>query len=114
MRILLSVTFLALSASVALAQTTGDAARGNTPPGMSRDGARPADGAITGGAATGGTSILPGEKGGLPSKEDAKQQRCYELTGSLREECLKQEEPGAATGGTMPSTPRAPQDILKK
>lgn len=107
MRKLLPLVALSLFVSFAHAQ------RANTPPGMSQDGARPADGAIQGGA-PGGASILPGEKGGLPNKEEAKQQRCYELTGSLREECLKKEEPSAATGGTMPSMPREPQDILKK
>jgi len=96
---------VALSLLVSLAH----AQRGNTPPGVSQDGARPAEGAIQG-----GSPILPGEKGGLPDKEEAKQRRCLELTGSLREECLKKDEPGAATGGTMPSTPREPQDILKK
>ena len=109
MRIILPIV-LAFSASVAIAQTTGDAQRGNTPPGMSQDGARPADGAIQG-----GTAILPGEKGGLPNKEEAKQQRCHELTGSLREECLKKERDGSAgAGGTMPSTPRESTEILKK
>jgi hypothetical protein len=103
MKKLLPLVALSLFVSFAHAQ------RGNTPPGMSQDGAKPADGAIQGGSA-----ILPGEKGGLPNKEDAKQQRCYELTGSLREECLKKEEPSAATGGTMPSTPRDSTEILKK
>jgi len=108
MRTLLSIVLVAFS-TLAFAQMTGEPARGNMPPGMSQDGARPADGAIKG-----GSPILPGEKGGLPNKEEAKQQRCYELTGSLREECLKKEERSGATGGTMPSTPREPQDILKK
>ena len=108
MRTLLPAVLLAFS-TLAFAQTTGEPARGNTPPGMSQDGAKPADGAIQGGSA-----ILPGEKGGMPKKDEAKQQRCYELTGSLREECLKKEERSGATGGTMPSTPREPKDILKK
>jgi len=98
---------LALTASVSLAQQ-----RGNTPPGMSRDGGKPADGAIKGAPAT-GTTILPGEQGGLPDKDI---QRCNDLNGSLREECMKKErgDAGAGAGGTMPSTPREPTDILKK
>jgi hypothetical protein len=111
MRIILPIV-LAFTSSVAVAQTTGDPQRGNTPPGMSRDGARPADGAIKGGPAAGGTAIMPGEQGGLPNKDI---QRCNELSGSLREECLKKERDGSAgAGGTMPSTPREPTDILKK
>ena len=97
---------LALTASVSIAQQ-----RGNTPPGMSQDGSKPADGAIKGGSA-GGTSIMPGEQGGLPNKDI---QRCNDLNGSLREECLKKErDSGAGAGATMPSTPRQPTDILKK
>jgi hypothetical protein len=56
-----------------------------------RDGSRPADGAIKGGA------ILPGENSGMPS--DRAKNRCYDLTGTLREQCLAQEQ-GASTGGT--------------
>ena len=60
--------------------------RGSIPPGQSRDGAAPSDGAIKGGA------ILPGETAGMPEK------RCEELTGTLREDCLKQQERDAGTG----------------
>ena len=62
--------------------------RGSLPPGTSQDGSRPADGAIKGGA------ILPGETAGVPGKA-----KCEELTGTLREDCLKQERE-AGTGGT--------------
>jgi hypothetical protein len=62
--------------------------RGSIPPGTSQDGSRPADGAIKGGA------ILPGETAGVPGKA-----KCEELTGTLREDCLKQERE-AGTGGT--------------
>ena len=111
MRVTLPTLLLAFSASLAMAQTTGEPQRGNTPPGMSRDGSRPADGAIKGAPATGAT-IMPGEQGGLPNKDI---QRCNDLNGSLREECQKKEnESGAGAGGTMPSTPRQPTDILKK
>ena len=62
--------------------------RGSMPPGTSQDGSRPADGAIKGG------SILPGETSGMPAKR-----KCEELTGTLREDCLKQERDGG-TGST--------------
>lgn len=65
--------------------------RGSIPPGTSQAGSRPADGAIKGGA------ILPGETGGVPEKMNS---RCYELEGSLREDCLKAERDAAAGGGT--------------
>ena len=61
---------------------------GRSPPGTSQDGSRPADGAIKGG------SILPGETSGVPGKK-----KCEELTGTLREDCLKQERE-AGTGST--------------
>jgi hypothetical protein len=98
-RILVSLALLAL-ATTAPAQTGGEGLRGSTPPGTSQDGAAPSEGAITGG------SILPGESGGvptdrgisrLPSAEGIK--RCYELSGTLRDQCLLQEQ-GASTGGT--------------
>jgi len=83
--------------------TQGDAPRGNVPPGRSRDGSAPAEGAIKGG------TILPGEQGGMPVDKNAtdsdkgsaaggsKLQRCNELSGSLREQCLEKERsaPGA-------------------
>lgn len=110
MRTLLPVVLLSFC-SLAFAQTTGDSVRGNTPPGMSQDGAKPADGAIKGGSAAGST-IMPGEQGGLPNKDI---QRCNEMSGSLREDCLKKErESSAGAGGTMPSTPDRPADIIKK
>jgi len=76
--------------------------RGNTPPGMSTDGARPAEGAIKG-----GTSIAPGESGGVPSTKQVpstsaeRLERCGELKGSLREDCLKDER-SAAGGSSAP------------
>src|SRR5690349_14942022 len=82
---------LFVSAVPAFAQTTGEPARGNTPPGMSQDGSRPADGAIKGG------SIRPGESGGQPNtggtapSTQERVQRCEQLEGKLREDCLKDE-----------------------
>ena len=105
---------MSLVCAVAMAQTggqsAGEPARGSTPPGMSHDGAKPSDGAIKG-----GTSIAPGETGGLPNRTPSESaehiKRCDELSGSLREECLK--DKSSATGGTAGGT-RAPTDILKK
>src|SRR5687767_5099539 len=58
----------------------------------------PADGAIKGG------TIMPGEKSGMPDKGPAKkaeqemlEKRCEELSGSLREDCLKQQREQAAS-----------------
>jgi hypothetical protein len=73
--------------------------RGSLPPGTSQDGSRPADGAIKGGA------ILPGETAGVPAKT-----KCEELTGTLREDCLKQAR-DAGTGSTdsrVRETPPSP------
>lgn len=93
------VVLLSLFAGTAFAQ---DAGRGSTPPGQSQDGAGPSDGALKGGA------ILPGEQSGVPESGKV-QSRCEELTGSLREECLKQARSGSS-GSTVdaPATERPP------
>jgi hypothetical protein len=100
---LIAATALLALASAASAQAPES--RGNTPPGMSRDGSAPGDGAITGG------SIAPGERGGMPSgrdtgagREDALR-RCLDLEGMLREQCQRNAE-SAGSGGTTP--PRSP------
>jgi hypothetical protein len=64
--------------------------------GVGRDGGRPADGAIKGG------SILPGETSGLPKPEA--NSRCADLTGTLKEQCLAQEQDAAAGGTRLPQT----------
>ena len=88
------VVILALALSGAAFGQSGE--RGSIPPGQSKDGAAPSDGAIKGGA------ILPGETSGMPEK------RCEELSGSLREDCLKQKRE-AGSGET-----KLPSDIRKK
>ena len=112
------ILLLAMSfcCSFALAQAGGDAPRGSTPPGLSQDGARPAEGAIQGG------SLAPGESGGMSRKDGGSSagsggtakpaQRCYELQGTLRKQCLadravKKESaaPRAPTSGA-PAAPR--------
>ena len=90
MRILLAAFLLSL-AGLTAAQTN-DEPRGSVPPGTAADGSRPADGAIKGG------SIQPGETGGLP---DERARRCKELSGTLREDCLKHEQ-DANTGASAP------------
>lgn len=97
LRIVLIVAIWALAGPV-LPQT-GE--RASTPPGASQDGSRPADGAIKGG------SILPGERSGVPGKT-----KCEELTGSLREDCLKQERQ-AGVGGTVTTPPQNPNPVQR-
>jgi hypothetical protein len=91
----LAATLVLLGSAVpGLAQPTTDnpsstpLGRGTAP-----DGTRPADGAIKGG------SIVPGESSGVPT--DRQVNRCADLTGTLREQCVAQEK-GAASGGTTP------------
>ena len=101
---------LFVSTVPAFAQTTGDPSRGNTPPGMSQDGSRPADGAIRGG------SIRPGESAGQPNAGGTapgsaeRVQRCEQLDGKLREDCLK-DAPSPASGASMPDIRRTPKEI---
>lgn len=94
MKIPLLIASLAFAGTVAA--QTGE--RGSAPLGTAQDGSRPADGAIKGG------SIAPGESAGMPERKPA---RCYELSGTLREECLKQERDAAAgeTKLPLPSDP---------
>ena len=86
----LVVAWLAF-AGLAVAQ---DGARGSIPPGTSQDGSSAAAGAIKGG------SILPGEQGGVPAERPAVK-RCQELSGTLREQCLKDAD-SASGGATLP------------
>lgn len=84
-------------AATGLAQTTTDNPS-STPlsKGTGPDGTRPADGAIKGG------SIVPGESAGVPT--DRQVSRCADLTGTLREQCLRDEK-GGSTGGTAAPDP---------
>lgn len=75
-----------------------DGTRGSTPPGMSHDGARPAQGAIQGG------SLAPGEKAGVPRKSGA--ERCYQLQGTLRAQCLSKEAEAARAPTSGPAQRR--------
>ena len=112
MRRIAFVAFFSLCGFVS-AQGAGDTDRGSTPPGLSQDGARPAEGAIQGG------SIAPGEKGGMPQKDVGKGaaggastsrvQRCYELEGSLREQCLADEALDKAAAPVAPKSSSSPR-----
>jgi hypothetical protein len=96
MRYLLSILALAIASTV-WAQSEE---RGSAPVGQSRDGAAPSEGALKGG------SILPGESAGIPDDKKTRQ-RCEELSGSLREDCLKQEREARLPSGirTLPTEP---------
>lgn len=94
----LFIAVLALGLAGAAFGQSGE--RGSVPPGQSRDGAAPSEGALKGG------TILPGETSGVPDGRPSsvppgeRAARCYELQGTLREECLKQEREAGA-GGTQ-------------
>ncbi|HWD22005.1 MAG TPA: hypothetical protein VG591_02620 [Burkholderiales bacterium] len=102
LRAVLALSIFAFAGIVFGQNGAGEGMRGSTPPGSSRDGSAPGDGAIKGG------SILPGETGGQPNETRKPStaeglKRCYELSGTLRDQCLLQER-GASTGGTSEST----------
>jgi hypothetical protein len=106
-RVRILILALSLCSTVAFAQATGDTGtRGNTPPGMSTDGSRPADGAIKGG------SIVPGESAGIPNtggtapNSEERLKRCEQLTGKLRDDCVQKER--SAAGGSSAPLPSAP------
>jgi hypothetical protein len=99
-RLIPATALLALAG--ALYAQAPDTGRSNTPPGMSRGGGGPGDGAITGG------SIAPGERGGTPgnsqgslTREQALK-RCEDLDGVLREQCVRDAESAASGATTIP------------
>jgi hypothetical protein len=106
---LTAATALLALAAAASAQAP-DTGRGNTPPGMSRDGSAPGDGAINGG------SIAPGERG-VPGSRDGGHnealKRCTDLEGVLREQCMRNAESagGGSTGAAAGKAPAGGSDI---
>jgi len=98
----LRIALLALFLSgAAFAQTPGMGETRPTVPG-SRDGGTPADGAIKGGSVKErDPAIEPGKR---EADSDRAISRCNELSGTLREDCLRQER-NAGAGGTRPSEP---------
>ena len=105
-----TITLAVIAFSLPAFSQTGQ--RGNTPPGMSTDGSRPADGAIQG-----GSSIAPGESGGMPSNKDVPASsaerllRCQELKGTLGDDCLKDER-SAAGGSSAPPEKEKQKDNM--
>jgi hypothetical protein len=102
-------------AAFAATQTTND-----SPTPRAADGSRPSDGAITGGSISGGSatggSIVPGETGGVPAvgRSDSTAERikrCNELTGTLREQCLLQEQSSSTGGVSIPGTAPGGPDL---
>ncbi len=91
---------LALGAVAGLGMAQGPGERGSTPPGLSRDGSAPADGAIKGGSIQ---SDIGNSR--APARDVA---RCQQLADPLRAQCLRDLDPGA--GGTLPpqGAPRSP------
>jgi hypothetical protein len=94
---LLPLVMLPLSAPLP-AQTDS---RGTVPPGSAADGSRPADGAIQGG------SILPGERGGVPEGSgrtpEQRIAKCNELSGVLRDQCLRDAKDASVGGSRDPA-----------
>jgi hypothetical protein len=98
-RLAAALVFLCLAVP-GFAQTSPE----NSSKGNAADGSRPADGAIKGG------SIVPGESGGMP--DDRAKSRCSDLTGTLREQCLAQEE-GRSSAGSSGNTRLPEVDVAK-
>ena len=100
----IAIAIFLVSPLMAFAQNpAGDGVRGSTPPGTSRDGGAPSDGAIKGG------TILPGENAGMPNKAPTEraENRCNDLSGTLREQCLKQEQNSSTGGRSAPGPAEA-------
>ena len=103
-RRLLAAMALAGALAASFAQSAAEAeGRGSIPPGESRDESRPAEGAIKGGSIESdiGTSRTP-------ERDIA---RCNQLTGELREQCLR--DLGASAGGSAPSSPAPPSPVQR-
>src|SRR5262245_38213440 len=111
LRLILASLLLGLI-GVSVAQDPGNVSpRGSTPPGTSRDGSRPSDGAIQGGA------IAPGESGGIPDRLPQRsttlgpRDRCNELEGTLRDQCLRDLDAG---GSARPSDHTPPTSVPRR
>jgi hypothetical protein len=100
---LLAAMALASVAAASPAQTAGETeGRGSIPPGTSQDESRPAEGAIKGG------SIRRDIESSRTPQEDVN--RCKQLTGVLREQCLR--DLGASSGSTVPK-PAPPSPVQR-
>lgn len=94
----LTLLLIALAAAAPASADTGE--RGSVPPGQSVDGSRPSEGAIVGGSPdlNGAASVTE------PNAREV--ERCKQLQGSLREQCLRDLEGkapmGESTRGSLP------------
>jgi hypothetical protein len=96
----IAAVLLAGAAAASLAQTSSETAqRGSILPGESRDESRPAEGAIQGGSIEEDIGATR-----TPGRDIA---RCKQLTGELREQCLR--DLGAGAGGSRPPAPAPPK-----
>ena len=107
-RVMSAFRLLIATSLLAFASAAGgqEGQRGSIPPGQSRDGAAPSEGALKGG------TILPGETGGMPDSptdQAQSEQRCKELAGTLREDCLRQGREAASRGGGEANDTRTPK-----
>lgn len=97
----MKLAVLAVLSVFSIAAAAQTDSRGAVPPGSAADGSRPQDGAIQGG------TILPGERGGVPQNAPGPERRiakCHELSGTLRDECLRREQ-DAGAGASRPADP---------
>lgn len=102
----LLLTFLLAFFSTSMPAQTDS--RGSVPPGTAPDGSHPAEGAIQGG------SILPGERGGMPENAPTPEQRiakCNELSGTLRDQCLRDARDAAAGSSARPEIKTPPPSV---
>ena len=91
----LLATVLAVTTTVSFGQAGEGEKRGSIPVGTSADGSGPSDGALKGG------SLKRDVDASKEPRRDVN--RCKELTGALREECLL--DLGASTAGAADSAP---------
>jgi len=110
MRTFMTVILLAFCGA-ALAQTPGVGDTRPSAPGA-RDGSSPADGAIKGGSMDKSGPAVDATK--PPSEPDSAIARCHDLSGSLRDDCLRDERSrNAGAGDTRapePATAPPPQN----
>lgn len=102
---LLSVAWIAM-AGAQTPESTG--VRGSIPPGTSRDDSRPSEGAIEGGSVGGREPGAPVLKSGRALQKETN--RCKQLKGVLRDQCLNDLGKASARGTRPPpaGTERGP------
>lgn len=98
LRLITSMMVLAV-ASLAFPQAPGLADADILKVPAARDDSAPGEGAITGGAIPRSSESPPETGAGSNADAERAIKRCYELSGTLRDQCLLQEK-GASAGGT--------------